>query len=84
MAIFTLMAETQFLKNKTAVITGGNRGIGLAVAHAFINAGCRVLIAGRNLEALQAAKTELQATGGEVSAEQCDVSDPAQVEKLFS
>lgn len=74
----------QSLKDKTAVITGGNRGIGLAIAHTFINAGCRVVIAGRNLQALEAAKTELQATGGEVTSEQCDVSDPAQVERLFS
>ena len=74
----------QSLKDKTAVITGGNRGIGLEIARAFTNAGCRVVIAGRNLQALEAAKTELQATGGEVTAEQCDVSDPAQVEGLFS
>lgn len=78
------MPERQSLRDKTAVITGGNRGIGLAIAHAFINAGCRVMIAGRNLRALETAKAQLQASGGEVSAEQCDVSDPAQVEKLFS
>jgi NAD(P)-dependent dehydrogenase (short-subunit alcohol dehydrogenase family) len=77
------MPERQSLKGKTAVITGGNRGIGLATARAFINAGCRVTIAGRNLQALEAAKAELQASG-EASAEQCDVGDPAQVEQLFS
>ena len=77
------MAENQSLQGKTAVITGGNRGIGLAIARAFSNAGCRVTIAGRNLQALETARAELQTTG-EVSTEQCDVSDPAQVDKLFS
>lgn len=78
------MPESQSLQGKTAVITGGNRGIGLAIARAFSSAGCRVIIAGRNLQALETARSELQANGGEVSTEQCDVSDPVQVEKLFS
>ena len=78
------MSDRQSLKDKIAVITGGNRGIGLAIAQAFVGEGCRVLIAGRNPEALSKAKTELERTGGEVTAEQCDVSDPAQVEKLFA
>ena len=53
------------LQNKTAVITGGNSGIGLATAKAFIAEGARVLITGRNQDALQKALAELgsQATG---------------------
>ena len=41
------------LQNKVAVITGGNSGIGLATAKAFINAGAEVWITGRNAENLQ-------------------------------
>src|SRR5690349_8542456 len=78
------MPERQSLKDRVAVITGGNRGIGLAIAQAFIGEGCRVVIAGRNAEVLSAAKAQLEHLGGEVTAEQCDVSDAAQVEKLFA
>src|SRR5689334_18111180 len=78
------MSDRQSLKDKVAVVTGGNRGIGLAIAQAFVGEGCRVVIAGRNSETLSSAKTELEGAGGEVTAEQCDVSDPAQVEKLFA
>ena len=78
------MPDTQSLKDKVAVITGGNRGIGLAIAQAFVGEGCRVMIAGRNPQTLSSAKTELEGAGREVTVEQCDVSDPAQVEKLFA
>ena len=79
------MSDRQSLKDKVAVITGGNRGIGLAIAQAFVGEGCRVVIAGRNPKALSEAKTQLEHSGGgKVTAEQCDVSDPAQVEKFFA
>lgn len=78
------MPDRQSLKDKVAVITGGNRGIGLAIAQAFVGEGCRVMIAGRNPQTLSSAKTELEGAGREVIVEQCDVSDPAQVEKLFA
>ena len=47
------------LKGKTAFITGGNSGIGLEIAKAFLNNGASVIITGRNKEALLAAKTKL-------------------------
>ena len=53
------------LKNKVAVITGGNSGIGLATAQAFIAEGAQVVITGRNAPAVQAAVAQLgsQAVG---------------------
>jgi len=78
------MAEQQSLKNKTAVITGGSRGIGLAIAQALGTEGCRIVIAGRDVEALNAAAGELQAGNVEAMAQRCDVSDAAQVEHLFA
>ncbi|MDE2996983.1 MAG: SDR family NAD(P)-dependent oxidoreductase, partial [Bacteroidota bacterium] len=49
------------LKGKTAVITGGSRGIGLAIAHSLGNEGCRLLICARGQEQLDAAVQDLQA-----------------------
>src|SRR6478609_8794515 len=47
------------LQNKTAVITGGNSGIGLATAKDFIEEGAKVIITGRNAESLKSALKEL-------------------------
>ncbi|MEE3101205.1 MAG: SDR family oxidoreductase, partial [Pseudomonadota bacterium] len=47
------------LTGKTAVVTGGASGIGLAVARRFVEAGARVLIVGRRAEALETARAEL-------------------------
>lgn len=47
------------LLDRKALITGGNRGIGFAIADAFIKNGASVIITGRNKEALLAAKTKL-------------------------
>ena len=53
------------LNNKVAVVTGGSSGIGLATARRFIADGARVVITGRNPEALDSAVAELgeRATG---------------------
>ncbi|MGG1947459.1 SDR family oxidoreductase [Trinickia sp. NRRL B-1857] len=47
------------LKNKSALITGGTSGIGLATAKLFIAEGARVAVTGRDLAALERAKSEL-------------------------
>ena len=60
------------LANKTALITGGNSGIGLATARLFLAEGARVAIVGRNKKTLDAAAEML---GSEVLAIQADVTD---------
>ena len=65
------------LKNKTALITGGNSGIGLATARVFVAEGARVVITARNRETLDAAAKEL---GPNALALQADVTDIAATE----
>ncbi|HKD80877.1 MAG TPA: SDR family NAD(P)-dependent oxidoreductase [Candidatus Angelobacter sp.] len=67
---------------KTALITGGGSGIGLALARTFSSNGYSVTISGRDLKRLQAAANELR-SNGPASAISCDVRHPASVQKMF-
>jgi short-subunit dehydrogenase len=68
---------------KLAVITGGSRGIGLAMAHVFAKNGYAVIITGRDPKRLQDAADELRKKQAEITTIPCDVRDPVSVEKLF-
>jgi NAD(P)-dependent dehydrogenase (short-subunit alcohol dehydrogenase family) len=61
------------LKNKTALITGGNSGIGLETAKLFVAEGARVIITGRNQATLDAAAKELGADALALAADATDV-----------
>ena len=67
------------LADRTAVITGGGSGIGAAIARAFAAAGAHVVVAGRRAEGLAAIAAE---TGAQAVV--CDVTDLADVERLFA
>ena len=69
---------------RTAVITGGSKGIGLAIARAFAAAGVNVAIAGRDQAALAAARETLTAPGAGVLASTTDVRDYAAVEAFIA
>lgn len=69
------------LKNKVAIVTGGNSGIGLATARLFLAEGAKVVITGRNPQTLAAAAEEL---GGNVLALQADTTDIPAMEKAFA
>jgi NAD(P)-dependent dehydrogenase (short-subunit alcohol dehydrogenase family) len=69
------------LQGKTAFITGGNSGIGLATARLFVAEGARVAITGRNRETLDAAVAEL---GDKVVAIQADLQDESAIERSVS
>ncbi len=71
------------LKNKTAIITGGNRGIGLAIARLLGQAGCQLVITGRDQGRLKKAADSLKKDRARVLALPCDITDAGQVEKLF-
>jgi len=68
------------LQNKIAVITGGNSGIGFATAKELKNHGARVVIIGRNSEAIGRAAREL---GGDTLGIAADVSRVADLDRAF-
>jgi 3-oxoacyl-[acyl-carrier protein] reductase len=72
------------LKNKTAIVTGGSKGIGKAIAKALATEGANVVICGRGLEALSEARNEIEQVGGKVIAVQADLSNQEDVERLVS
>ena len=63
------------LAGKGIVVTGGSRGIGLAIAEVCAMEGAAVAICGRTPEHLEAARARLAAHGGTVHAALCDVGD---------
>jgi 3-oxoacyl-[acyl-carrier protein] reductase len=67
------------LSGKRAVVTGGSRGIGRAIALACAEAGAAVSICARGAEALEGVQGEIVAHGVASHAEVCDVADPAAV-----
>ena len=72
------------LTGKTALITGGNSGIGLGMAEALAQAGAAVCIWGTNAEKNEISLKKIQSHGGKAMALHCDVGDEAEVEKRFA
>ena len=67
------------LKNKVVLITGASSGFGEDAARLFAMEGCKVVLAARRLERLQALAAEIQDAGGEALAVPVDVSQPAEI-----
>jgi 3-hydroxybutyrate dehydrogenase len=72
------------LDGKTAIVTGGGRGIGEAIAIALAREGCSLAVAGRALASLEKTASRIRALGRDVLPVVCDVCDPAAVESMVA
>ena len=72
------------LQGKVAIVTGGNGGIGLAMARGLAQAGARIAVVGRNPDKLRAAVATLSGDGAEARSYAVDVCDEAAVSTLFA
>jgi NAD(P)-dependent dehydrogenase (short-subunit alcohol dehydrogenase family) len=72
------------LSGRLALVTGANRGIGLAIARALAHEGCNLIITGRDQRALAKASRELEKLSVHVLAQSCDVRSPDSVDYLFA
>jgi 2-deoxy-D-gluconate 3-dehydrogenase len=72
------------LTGRVAIVTGGNRGIGLAIARGLAEAGAAVVIAARDRARLAQAKDELLKSGRDITAIELDVADPDSIRRMTS
>lgn len=70
------------LKDKVAVITGGSRGLGLAIAQTYARAGAKIVIASRTARTVDSAVESLRKSGYQATGLACDVADISQMEAL--
>src|SRR5438067_6759118 len=78
------LSENPFrLEGKAALITGGSKGLGRAIADSLAEAGAAVCLVSRHVDEGEKAATEIRsATGSRALALQADVSDSAQVTRM--
>ncbi|HZD17421.1 MAG TPA: SDR family oxidoreductase [Actinomycetota bacterium] len=78
------MSSAGSLHGRAAVVTGGSKGIGKAIATELTADGADVAICARGAEDLEATADELRATGRTIHAQVADVTDPAQVKGFIA
>ncbi|MGQ9858228.1 MAG: SDR family NAD(P)-dependent oxidoreductase [Thermodesulfobacteriota bacterium] len=76
------MADRFDLSGKVAIVTGGGKGIGRAIALGLAGSGAKVMIAARTQSEIEAVAAEIRAGGGEAASMVTDVSVAQQVEAL--
>ena len=72
------------LKDKTVLITGGSRGLGLVMAREFAREGSRLVLCARDEQELDQARLDLEKLGAEVLVVPCDVTNKDDVNQLIS
>lgn len=81
------LASALRLRGKVAVVTGGSRGIGFAIARALANEGCNLVITARNSAVLDKSAAQLRKEAGKdvkVISFVCDVRKPEEVDAVFA
>ena len=81
--VYVPVLQSELLKGRAALITGGSGGIGYAIAEAFLTAGAKVIISGRNKEKLTEAVSKLSSKG-EISNVQMDSTKPSSFGEILS
>ncbi len=74
--------EGKPLEGQVALVTGGGRGIGAAIAGKLVSLGASMVICGRTLTILEATAKDLRRDGGRCEALECDVTELCSVERL--
>ncbi len=78
------MFQTDLLKDKVILVTGGGTGLGRAMATRFSELGAKIAISSRRKELIEQTAAEISAeTGGPTFTTACDVRDPAQVDAMI-
>ncbi len=70
------------LHDRVAIVTGGGRGIGKSIAIGLAEAGARVFIASRKLEACERVAQQIREAGGDATAVETDIADPKSADAL--
>jgi len=79
-----LAVNSTNFSGKSAVITGGNRGIGFAIAEALASSGCSIVLTSRSRESAEAAAAELSGHSAQVFPCEVDVRNETDIQHLFA
>jgi short-subunit dehydrogenase len=71
-------------KNKTVLITGGSRGLGLVMAREFAREGARLVLCARDEEELQRARSDIENYAAEVMTVPCDITNKQSVDEMVA
>jgi short-subunit dehydrogenase len=72
------------LRNKTVLITGGSRGLGLVMAREFAREGSRLVLCARDEEELEQARTDVEELGADVMTVSCDITDRQAISEMIA
>ena len=78
-----MMTIDRYLEGQHAIVTGGSRGIGAAIAIALAERGASITLMARTIGDLRAQAAAVEQIGGAVRVVECSVNDESSVERAF-